>query len=114
MSLLVVGTIALDSVETPERRADEVLGGSATYFSLAASLLSPVRLVGVVGKDFPAKHMELLRSRPIDTSGVVVADGRTFRWSGRYLADLNTRETTDLKLNVIADFKPVLSPAFRS
>ncbi len=113
-SLLVVGTLALDSIETPEIRAKEVLGGSASYFAMAASLLGPVRLVGVVGEDFPVAHRELLASRPIDLGGLVSAKGgKTFRWSGRYHADMNTRDTLDTELNVIAGFRPVLPDGFR-
>lgn len=113
-SLLVVGTLALDTVETPERKVADVLGGSASYFSMAASLLGPVRLVGVVGEDFPERHRALLGSRPIDLSGLsTTPKGKTFRWSGRYHADMNTRDTLDTQLNVIAGFRPTLPDDFR-
>jgi sugar/nucleoside kinase (ribokinase family) len=114
MPLLVVGSIALDSVETPSERRDDVLGGSATYFSYAASYFSPVRLLGVVGEDFPAEHTALLASRGIDTSGLhVVRGAKTFRWSGRYLSNMNDRETLEVHLNVFEKFDPVLPEAYR-
>jgi sugar/nucleoside kinase (ribokinase family) len=110
----VVGSVALDSVETPFGRADDVLGGAGSYFSLAASVLSPVRLVGVVGSDFPERYLEPLKSRPIDLSGLQrVAGGKTFRWVGRYEYDLNVAETLDTQLNVFADFDPQLPREFR-
>lgn len=110
---MCVGSIAFDSVETPEARADEILGGSATYFGFAASLFGPVALVGVVGEDFPDAHLEAFRARGMDTAGVRRVPGRTFRWAGRYLDDMNVRETTELQLNVFADFDPVLPDAYR-
>jgi sugar/nucleoside kinase (ribokinase family) len=114
MPLLVVGSIALDSVETPSERRENVLGGSATYFSYAASYFSPVRLVGVVGEDFPAEHTRLLSSRGIDTSGLHVVPGaKTFRWSGKYLPNMNDRETLEVHLNVFEKFDPVLPEAYR-
>ncbi len=113
MSLLVVGSIALDSVETPFGRREEVLGGSATYFSTAASFFTPVRLVATVGEDFPAEHVAFLRSRGIDVTGLERRPGRTFRWKGRYEFDLNQAHTLDTQLNVFADFEPVLPPAYR-
>ncbi|MBI1851604.1 MAG: sugar kinase [Planctomycetes bacterium] len=113
MNLLVVGTIALDTVETPFGSATEILGGSATYFSLAASLFSKVRLVGVVGTDFPARHLEVLKTRSIDLAGLQRANGRTFRWSGRYHEDMNTRDTLDTQLNVLSDFDPKLPEDYR-
>ena len=110
MSLLVVGSIALDSVETTTARRDNVLGGSAVFFSYAASYFAPVRLVGVVGEDWPAEHTALLRSRDIDTSGLqVVAGEKTFRWRGKYLPNMNDRETLEVQLNVFERFDPVLS-----
>jgi len=111
--VLVVGSVALDTVETPFGRVDEALGGSAVYFSLAASLYAPVGLVGVVGSDFPASHVELLQRRGVDVSGLASQAGRTFRWSGRYDYDLNTTETLDTQLNVFAQFQPSLPPAYR-
>jgi sugar/nucleoside kinase (ribokinase family) len=114
MPLLVVGSIALDSVETPHGKAEEVLGGSATYFSYAASFFTSVRLVGVVGDDFPEAHRALLTRRGIDTSGLIVeAGGKTFRWRGRYKPDMNERETLEVHLNVFGQFDPVLPETFR-
>jgi cytidine kinase len=113
MALLVVGSIALDSVETPHGVVDNALGGSATYFSYAASFFTPVRLVGVVGEDFPAEHREMLHSRKIDTSGLVVEKGgKTFRWRGKYEGDMNLAETLEVHLNVLGTFDPNLSPTF--
>ncbi|HVX13901.1 MAG TPA: PfkB family carbohydrate kinase [Pirellulales bacterium] len=115
MPLLVVGSIALDSVETPAERRDDVLGGSAVYFSYAASYFTPVRLVGVVGEDWPAEHTKLLESRRIDTSGLEVVPGaKTFRWRGKYLPNMNDRETLEVHLNVFGDFDPKLPEPFRS
>ncbi|MBM4032235.1 MAG: sugar kinase [Planctomycetes bacterium] len=111
--LICVGTIAFDTIETPEACAEDVLGGSATHFGFAASLLGPVGLVGVVGDDFPDAHLAAFRARGIDTAGVQRVPGRTFRWAGRYLDDMNVRETTDLQLNVFADFDPQLPDAYR-
>ncbi|MBM4038381.1 MAG: sugar kinase [Planctomycetes bacterium] len=111
--LVCVGSIAFDTVETPEARQEEILGGSATYFGFAASLFGPVALVGVVGEDFPEAHLDAFRARGMDTAGVQRLPGRTFRWAGRYLDDMNVRETTDLQLNVFAQFDPVLPEAYR-
>ena len=114
MPLLVVGSIALDSVETPSQRRDNVLGGSAVYFSYAASYFCGVRMVGVVGEDFPPEHTALLASRGIDTSGLHVVPGaKTFRWSGKYLPNMNDRETLEVHLNVFEHFDPVLPEAYR-
>jgi cytidine kinase len=114
MPLLVVGSIAFDSVETPTEKRDDVLGGSAVYFSYAASFFTNVRLAGVVGDDWPSEHTRLLQSRGIDTSGLqVVAGGKTFRWSGRYLQDMNQRETLDVQLNVLGECSPVLPEHYR-
>ncbi len=114
MSLLVVGSIALDSVETPTQRRDDVLGGSAVFFSYAASFFSKVKLVGAVGQDWPAEHTRLLVERGIDTAGLhVVSGGKTFRWRGKYLPNMNDRETLEVHLNVLETFEPVLSPEFR-
>ena len=116
-SLLVVGSVALDDLDGPFGRRPDVLGGSASFFSLAASyfLVEPgqVQLVAVVGDDFPAEHVQLLADRGIDTSGLEKALGRTFRWRGKYSADLNSRDTLDTQLGVFADFKPKLSPKHR-
>jgi len=113
MPLLVVGSVAIDNVETPQARRDGLLGGSATHFSYAASFFTEVRLVGVVGQDWPAEHTALLNGRGIDTSGLQVADGKTFRWTGRYEPNMNDRETLDLELNVFGQFNPVLSEDYR-
>lgn len=111
--VLVVGSVALDSVATPFGKVTEALGGSATYFSYAASFFSPVRLVATVGEDFPAEHLRLLGDRGVDLSGLRIARGRTFRWTGEYGYDLNEARTLDTQLNVFADFKPILPEAFR-
>lgn len=113
MSLVVVGSIALDTVETPRGRAEEVLGGAALYFSLAASLFAPVRMVGVVGADFPRGTLDELRQRGIDLAGVESAAGPTFRWTGRYHEDVNVRDTLHLDLGVFANFRPKLPEAYR-
>jgi len=114
MSLLVVGSIAYDSIKTPRGEVEETLGGAAVYFSLAASLFAPVRLVGVVGGDFRAEDIDLLRSRSVDVAGLeTLASGRTFRWSGEYSADMNSRDTLSVELNVLADFEPTLPDTFR-
>jgi len=99
MSILVVGSVALDSVETPFGRAEEVLGGSGTYFSTAASFFADVKLVAVVGEDFPEEHTGFLKSRGIDLAGLQVAPGRTFRWRGHYGFDLNEAHTLETQLN---------------
>lgn len=113
MPLLVVGSVALDSVETPTARRDDVLGGSAVFFSYAASYFTRVKLVGPVGEDWPAEHTRLLQSRKIDTAGLqVIPGGKTFRWRGKYQPNMNDRETLEVHLNVLADFNPVLPPEF--
>ncbi|MFH2001254.1 MAG: PfkB family carbohydrate kinase [Planctomycetota bacterium] len=115
MALLVVGTLAFDDVETPFGRVEKVLGGSATYFSYAASFFTDVRLVGPVGDDFPMKHIDLLKARSIDCGGVVTLKGqKTFHWSGRYEGDMNEAQTLDVHLNVLETFKPDLPAHFRS
>ncbi len=107
--VLIVGSVALDTLETPYGRAQEALGGSAVYASLACSLFAPVRLVGVVGGDYPQDGIDLLRSRDIDLSGLeVIENGRTFRWAGRYGGDLGSAETLSTELNVFAHFSPKL------
>lgn len=114
MPLVVVGSVALDSVETPKERRDNILGGSAVYFSLAARFFTPVRLVGVVGGDWPVEHTRLLQDQGIDTSGLMtIPEAKTFRWRGRYLPNMNDRETLDVQLNVMSQFDPVLPEAFR-
>jgi sugar/nucleoside kinase (ribokinase family) len=114
MSLLVVGSVALDSVETPFGKADEVLGGSATYFSAAASHQGPVQMVGVVGDDYPVERLEALRERHVDLSGLEKAEGESFRWRGRYRHDLNSAETLETRLGVFSHFRPKLPEQFRS
>src|SRR5208282_5028451 len=106
LSLLVVGSIAFDSIETPNGSVDDVLGGSATYFSYAASFFTRPRLVGVVGEDFPEEHRRLFISRQVDIAGLTVEPGRTFRWKGRYHQDMNTRDTLEVHLNVFGTFNP--------
>lgn len=113
MSLLVVGTIAFDSIETPGGTVENILGGSASHFAVAASFFSKPRLVGVVGEDFPDEHRRLFAARGIDTSGLATAAGETFRWKGRYHSDMNTRDTLEVHLNVFAAFEPVLPESFR-
>ena len=114
MPLLVVGSIALDSVQTPTEERHNLLGGSAVYFSYAASYFGPVRLVGVVGEDWPEEHTRMLARRGIDTSGLKVVPGeQTFRWTGKYEPNMNERETVEIQLNVFARFEPVLPEAFR-
>src|SRR5207249_2464274 len=112
-AITVVGSVAFDTIETPIGRAEEVLGGSATYFAVAASFFAPVSLVAVVGDDFPEAERDYLASHGIDLSGLEVRPGRTFRWSGRYHEDMNVRDTLALELNVFADFRPELSEAHR-
>jgi sugar/nucleoside kinase (ribokinase family) len=111
--LLVVGSVALDSVETPFGRVEEVLGGSATYFSYAASFFTTVRLVATVGEDFPEAHLRLLKDRGVDIAGLQVSAGRTFRWAGQYGYDLNEARTLETQLNVLADFRPALAEDLR-
>lgn len=113
MSLLVVGSVALDTVETPFGRAEDALGGSATFFSAAASLLHPVQLVGVVGDDYPTDALGFLADRGVDLAGLETAPGESFRWSGVYSYDLNSRETLETRLGVFADFNPKIPEEFR-
>src|SRR5438045_4739348 len=113
MSLLVVGSIALDTVKTPVEEHGDLLGGSASYAAAAASYFSPVQLVGVVGSDFPQAEFDFWKSRKIDSAGVQRVDGKTFRWSGEYSWDLNTRETRSVALNVFENFQPALPKRYR-
>jgi sugar/nucleoside kinase (ribokinase family) len=114
VTVLVVGSLALDSVQTPFGKVDDVLGGAASYFSLAASTFTDVQLVGVIGADFPQQHLDLLGTRPIDVSGLqCIQNGKTFRWAGRYDYDLNVAHTLDTQLNVFADFNPRLPETYR-
>ena len=114
LSLLVTGTIGIDTVETPSARAERVLGGSAAYFAAAASRLAPVRLVGVVGDDLPAHHRTILEGlRDVDLAGLEMrAGGKTFAWGGKYLLNLNERETLFTELGVVAEAPPKVPAAF--
>jgi sugar/nucleoside kinase (ribokinase family) len=113
-SILVVGSVAFDSLKTPFGIADEILGGSATYFSVAASYFSSVRLVAVVGNDFHEKHLDVFRKHEVDIRGLAQVPGRTFRWKGEYGYDLNEARTLDTQLNVFETFKPVIPAEYRS
>jgi cytidine kinase len=113
MSVLIVGSIALDTVKTPVEEHADLMGGSATYAALGASFFSPVRLVGIVGDDFPASEFDFWKSRQIDAAGVQRVTGKTFRWSGEYAWDMNTRETRSVALNVFEQFRPELPPSYR-
>ena len=113
MSILVVGSVALDHVETPFGSAEEVLGGSAVFFSAAASLLTPVRLVGVVGSDYPVDKLRFMEERGVDLSGIETAPGESFRWKGRYNYDLSGRDTIWTQLGVFAHFHPRIPEHFR-
>jgi sugar/nucleoside kinase (ribokinase family) len=114
MGILVVGSVAFDSIKTPFGEKDEILGGSATYFSLAASYFTQVSIVAVVGDDFPEKEIQGFQRKGIDTSGLQRKAGKTFRWKGEYGFDLNTARTLDTQLNVFADFSPVMRDEHRS
>ena len=112
MSLLVVGSVAYDNIETPTERRDDVMGGSAVHFSYAASFFSPVQLIGVVGEDWREEHTARLEARRIDMSGLEVRPGgKTFRWTGRYHENMDDRDTLETQLNVLADFDPILHEA---
>ena len=113
MSIVVVGTVAFDTIETPFGRGDNVLGGSATYFSTSASFFTDVSLVAVVGEDFPEEHVAFLKSREIDTAGLIRIPGKTFHWTGRYGYDLNEAQTLDTQLNVLTEFRPELPESYR-
>lgn len=113
MSLLVVGSIALDSVETPFGTTADALGGSAVFFAYAASLLHPVQMVGVVGGDYPMDTLRRLARRDVDLSGVEQQPGESFRWKGKYSYDLQNRETLETRLGVFAEFNPLLPESFR-
>jgi sugar/nucleoside kinase (ribokinase family) len=113
MPVLIVGSVAIDSVKTQLEERQEVLGGAASYASIGASFFSPVNLVGIVGTDFPPEYIELFKSRGINLNGVEVADGRTFRWSGEYEWDMNQRKTLGLELNVFENFKPKIPEAYK-
>jgi sugar/nucleoside kinase (ribokinase family) len=113
MSVLVVGTVAFDSIETPFGSAERILGGSASYFALGASFFAGVRVVGVVGKDFPQDYLDLFSERDIDIAGIKHESGDTFHWRGRYHEDINQRDTIELHLNVLAGFEPQLPDHYR-
>jgi sugar/nucleoside kinase (ribokinase family) len=112
--IAVIGSVAFDDIVTPSGRADDVLGGSATHFAVAASFFAPVHLIAVVGEDFPKAERDYLASRGIDLAGLESRPGKTFRWTGRYHEDLNVRDTLRLDLNVFAEFQPRVSAATRT
>ena len=114
MSVLVVGSVALDSVETPFGKADAVIGGSGTFFSASASHLAPVQLVGVVGDDYPLAQLDALKQRGVDMAGLEQAKGESFRWRGRYRHHLNSAETLETRLGVFSHFSPKIPAQFRS
>jgi sugar/nucleoside kinase (ribokinase family) len=113
MSILVVGSVALDSVQTPFGRVDDAIGGSATFFAAAASFFVPVQVVGVVGRDYPMPQLDFLTARGTDLSGLEQAEGESFRWAGIYSYDLNSRETLETRLGVFAEFAPRIPESFR-
>ena len=113
MSILVVGTVAFDSIETPHGFVERVLGGSASYFAVAASFFSPVKIVGVIGQDFPEDYLAIFSRRGIDLEGLAREKGETFHWRGRYHEDLNVRDTVELHLNVLVGFVPRLPESYR-
>ncbi len=115
MSLVTVGTVAFDDIETPSGRAEKIVGGACTYISLAASyFVKPIHLVSVIGDDFPAETLEYLKKRGVDLEGLQIRPGeKSFFWAGKYYRDMNTRDTLDTQLNVLADFDPVLPPSYR-
>lgn len=114
MSILVVGSVALDSVETPFTKVEDVLGGAASYFTTAASLYDQVNLVAVVGSDFPQEHLNFWRKRPVNLAGLQIKEGKTFRWTGRYHMDMNARDTLDTQLGVYGDFHPRVPDEYRA
>ena len=113
MSIIAVGSVAFDNITTPSGRADNVLGGSGTYFALAASYFTDVRVVAVVGKDFTTEHENALKKRGIDTRGIEHAEGKTFRWGGRYLENLNEAKTDFTELNVFEKFQPRIPAEYK-
>jgi sugar/nucleoside kinase (ribokinase family) len=112
MPLLVVGSIAIDSIETPHGVAPEILGGSASHFAYAASYFAPVRLVGVVGEDFPRSYLDVFKRRPIDCGGLQVLAGKSFRWAGRYKGAMDSAETLSVELNLFGSFDPKIPAEF--
>src|SRR5207237_9381823 len=113
MSVLIVGSIALDTVKTPVEEHTDLLGGSASYAALSASYFSPVKLVCIVGDDFPESEFDFWKARQIDAGGVQRVPGKTFRWSGEYAWDMNTRETRSVALNVFEHFRRELPAVYR-
>jgi sugar/nucleoside kinase (ribokinase family) len=113
VDVIMVGTVALDSVKTPFGEVEETLGGSSVYASVAASLFAKVGLVGVIGKDFPQRHIDFLKEKGIDLAGLETADGDTFRWKGYYEYDMNQAHTLDTRLNVLSRFNPKLPQTYR-
>lgn len=113
MSLLVVGALAYDTVETPAGKVEDILGGAATYFAVGASFFGPVRLVGVVGEDFKHEHRTLLLDQGVDLDGLEVRPGKTFRWAGRYQGDMNVAQTMATHLNVLDGYEPKVPKAFK-
>ena len=113
MSVLIVGSIAIDNIKTQLEEHRELLGGSASYASISASFFSPVNLVGIVGSDFPKEHIQLFKSRAVDLAGLQIVDGKTFRWSGEYEWDMNLRKTLSVELNVFEIFSPKLPESYK-
>lgn len=113
MSVLIVGSVALDDIETSEAKHPDLLGGSASYSAVSASYFSPVNFVGIVGEDFPSSHLDFFRSKNIDLEGLQIVPGKTFRWSGKYHTDMNNRETLSIHLNVFESFSPELPQSYK-
>ncbi len=113
MSILVVGTVAFDSIETPYGSAERVLGGSASYFALAGSFFAPVNVVGVIGRDFPESYLDIFKRRGVNTEGLMRGEEETFYWRGRYHEDLNVRDTIEVHLNVLSGFVPRIPASYR-
>jgi sugar/nucleoside kinase (ribokinase family) len=113
MSLVIIGSLAFDTIETPHGRREKIVGGSATYCALAASFFTQPKMVGVIGEDFPDETIELFKTKSIDTQGVEIQHGKTFHWEGRYGDDPNQRTTIKTDLNVLKNFRPQLPPSYR-
>jgi sugar/nucleoside kinase (ribokinase family) len=113
VSILVVGSVALDTIETPFAKVDEVFGGAASFVITAASLYDQVNLVAVIGTDFPQSYLDFWRSRPVNLEGLQVREGKTFRWAGRYHLDMNARDTLDTQLGVFGNFHPVIPASYK-
>lgn len=114
MSVLIVGSTALDSIKTPKAENPRLLGGSASHAAVAASFFAPVKMVGIVGKDFPKRYIRLYKRRGIDLEGLQIADGKTFHWSGEYEVNMNNRRTLETELGVFESFSPKLPESYRS